>query len=116
LGLFLIASHTHHRICLAEGFSKHSGGITEEGAYHMHGKIFSLQGLLSGSRGISCLCPLVASGGMLGGKTAALLSVNARVVPLLWLELWKGFIYRQVPRKPRLVSGDKSAQFKNNKI
>jgi hypothetical protein len=60
---------------------------------------------------------------MLGGngtglykKTAALLSVNARVVPLLWLELWKGFIYRQVPRKPRLVSGDKSAQFKNNKI
>jgi len=35
---------------------------------------------------------------MLGGngtglyeKTAALLSVNARVVPLLWRELWKGY-------------------------
>jgi hypothetical protein len=26
------------------------------------------------------------------------------------------FFYRQVPRKPRLVGGDESAQLKNNKI
>ena len=34
-------------------------------------------------------------------------------------ELWKGKgnqIFSQVPRKPRLVDGDESAQLRNNKI
>jgi hypothetical protein len=53
LQLFLIAGHTHHRICLGEDFSQYSGGKLKEGAYHRHGKIFFLQGWLLGSGGIS---------------------------------------------------------------
>jgi hypothetical protein len=46
-----------------------------------------------------------------------------RATPMIILELTQqrdfsilSLYYRQVPRKPRLVGGDESAQFKNNKL